>query len=149
MPADSPDLASSLVSEAWMVHRRGDEAGPGDNDWGQEVFARAYGPNSPDLALILSNRGEYLVALGRLDEAVAAFRGALTRWEAQLGPENPLLAHPLTGLGLAHLTAGRSTEALPPLERALRLREAHEPDPTLVTETRFALARALWDAGTD
>ncbi len=150
LPADSPDLASSLVSEAWMVHRQGDDKQAlAINDRAQDVFTRAYGPNSSDLALILSNRGEYLVALGRLDEAAGAFRGALARWEAQLGSENPLLGHPLTGLGMAHLTAGRATEAIPPLERALRLRDAHEPDPALVAETQFALARALWDAGTD
>jgi hypothetical protein len=54
----------------------------------------------------------------RHDEAIAAFRGALGRWEPQPGAEHPFLAHPLTGLGLAHLAAGRPADALPPLERA-------------------------------
>jgi Tfp pilus assembly protein PilF len=119
------------------------------NDRAQEIFTRACGAGSPSIALILSNRGEYLVALGRHDEAIAAFRGALGRWEPQLGVEHPFLAHPLTGLGLAHLAAGRPADALPPLERALRLREAREPDANMVAETRFALAKALWSAGTD
>ena len=150
LPADSPDLASSLVTEAWLVHRSGDDvAALATNDRAQAIFTRAYGAGSPSIALILSNRGEYLVALGRHDEAIAAFRGALERWEPQLGPEHPFLAHPLTGLGLAHLAADRPAEALPPLERALRLREAREPDPNMVAETRFALARALWSAGSD
>jgi tetratricopeptide (TPR) repeat protein len=150
LPADSPDLASSLVTEAWLIHRQGDDAAAlATNDRAQEIFTRAYGAGSPAIALILSNRGEYLVALGRHDEAIAAFRGALGRWEPQLGAEHPFLAHPLTGLGLAHLAAGRPGDALPPLERALRLREAREPDANMVAETRFALARALWSAGTD
>jgi len=150
LPADSPDLASSLVTEAWLVHRQGDDAAAlATNDRAQQIFTRAYGARSPSIALILSNRGEYLVALGRHDEAIAAFRGALDRWEPQLGPEHPFLAHPLTGLGLAHLAAGRPGDALAPLERALQLREAREPDPNMVAETRFALAKALASAGTD
>jgi len=151
LPPDSPDLAAALASEAWFIHRRGgdDAAALATSDRAQQIFMKAYGASNPSFALILSNRGEYLVALGRYDEAIAAFRGALDRWEPQLGAEHSLLAHPLTGLGLAQLAAGRPAEALPPLVRALRLREAGEPDQNLVAETRFALARALWSTGTD
>jgi eukaryotic-like serine/threonine-protein kinase len=150
LPPDSPDMAASLTWEAWLLHRRGDDrAALAINDRGQDMVARAYGAGSPSIAVILNNRGEYLVALARLDEAIAAYRGALARFEPQLGPEHHFLGHPLTGLGLAHLAADRPAEALPPLERALRLREAHEPDPILVADTRFALGRALWSAGAD
>jgi hypothetical protein len=44
---------------------------------------------------------------------------------------------------------GRASEAIAPLERALRMRKANEPDPSLVADTRFALARALWDSDSD
>jgi tetratricopeptide (TPR) repeat protein len=149
LPADSPDLATSLVGQALLMHRRGDDAGAlATNDRAHAIFTRAYGAGSPSIALLLSNRGEYLVGLGRLDDAIVAFRDALDRWEPQVGPEHPFLAYPLNGLGLAHLAAGRPAEALPPLERALHLREAHESDPNMVADTRFALARALSSAGT-
>jgi tetratricopeptide (TPR) repeat protein len=154
--SDCRDLLSAAVAVAALgrpdtvvVAARGDRAALATDDRAQEIFTRAYGAGSPSIALILSNRGEYLVALGRHDEAIAAFRRALGRWEPQLGAEHPFLAHPLTGLGLAHLAAGRPADALPPLERALRLREAREPDANMVAETRFALAKALWSAGTD
>ncbi len=36
-----------------------------------------------------------------------------------------------------------------PLERAFKIREAQETDPSRRAETRFALARALWESGRD
>ena len=112
-------------------------------------MVRAYGPASGEAAYTLSNRGEYLVALGRPGEALEPIRRGLAAWEAQSGPRSPLLGYPLTALGRALLALARPSDALPPLERALRLREAGEQDPFLVAETRFALARALWDAERD
>jgi hypothetical protein len=63
-----------------------------------------------------------------------------------LGPRHPFLAYPLTGIGVAHWKSGQADRALAPLERALAIREASEPDLAQRAETRFALARALWDA---
>jgi hypothetical protein len=53
----------------------------------------------------------------------------------------------LTGLGRTLLALGRPTEAVPILEEALVSRKGADPD--LLAETRFALGRALWDAGQD
>ncbi len=36
-----------------------------------------------------------------------------------------------------------------PLERAFKIREAQETDPSRRAETRFALARALWESSRD
>jgi uncharacterized iron-regulated protein len=47
------------------------------------------------------------------------------------------------------LKLGRATEALAPLERALALGEAHAVAPVELAETRFVLARALWDSRQD
>jgi hypothetical protein len=99
------------------------------------------------VAMSQSNHGEYLISLGRPAEAEPLIREALSHWEAQVGADHPFLAYPLTGLGRALVALGRPAEARPPLERALRLRDGHEPDPTLVAETRFALAQALWATG--
>jgi hypothetical protein len=41
----------------------------------------------------------------------------------------------------------KPAKAIPLLERALEIRRAANADPTLIAETRFALARALWDGG--
>jgi hypothetical protein len=71
----------------------------------------------------------------------------LTRWEPHIGHDNPFLAYPLTGMGRALVALGRPKEAIPPLERALALRDPKESDPTDVAETQFGLAQALRDAG--
>ena len=53
---------------------------------------------------------------------------------------------PLTGLGLDLLALGKPREAVPLLERAIELR-AKNPVVFEVSESRFALARALWEMG--
>ncbi len=108
---------------------------------------RGYGDSTPASAQSLSDRGDTLSLLGRHAEARAAFQAALGRWQEQLGPDHRQLAHPLLGLGQAQLAMGRARAAVATLERALRIREREEPDPVLVAETRFALARALWETG--
>jgi hypothetical protein len=150
LPADSPDLATSLNTEAnelALVDRNAEALRL--NERAYDIFVRAYGPASLAAAFTLSNRGEYLIALGRPEEALAPLRRALVGWEAHVGSNHAYLGYPLTALGRALIALGRAREALPPLERALPLREAGEPDAPLVAETRFALARALSDADAD
>lgn len=104
---------------------------------------------SPQLAMQMMNRGEVLEALGRHAESEAHHEDALRRWESFLPRDHPWLAYPLTGLGNALRSQGRTREAMPVLERALRIRERGEHSPQPLAETRFALARALWDASGD
>jgi tetratricopeptide (TPR) repeat protein len=145
---NDPDIAHSLNTEAEELHRTGNNAAAVEvAHEAHRLYAEAYGPSSAYVATSESNTGEYLVALGRPAEALPLLRDALSHWEAQIGGDNPLLAYPLTGLGRALLALGRQVEARAPLERALRLREAHDLDPALLAETRFALAQTLWPAG--
>ena len=90
-----------------------------------------------------------LLDAGRPGEALGYFERALALRERALGPRHPDLAGPLTGRGEALVKLGRPAEALAPLERALSLRESHEGAVQELAETRFALARALWDAHQD
>jgi tetratricopeptide (TPR) repeat protein/predicted Ser/Thr protein kinase len=97
---------------------------------------------------LLSNTGETLLALDRLERAQADFAQALEILETKLGPQHADLAFPLKGLGLTDLRAGRPRDALPPLERALALTEgAPGADPQELAEIRWALARALRAVG--
>jgi eukaryotic-like serine/threonine-protein kinase len=146
LPPDHPDVAEGLSNEAEYLARLGKtEEALRVNGSARDIFVRAYGPTSTEAAYSLNNRGEYLITLGRPVEAVQCLKQSLTSWEGQVGPTHPFLGYPLTALGRAFLALGRPQEALEPLERSLRLREADEPDVLLVAETRFALARALWD----
>ncbi|MFY0562532.1 tetratricopeptide repeat protein [Archangium lansingense] len=114
-----------------------------------EAAERARGPEHPDVAAPSSTLGLVLVDAGRPTEALRHFERALALREQALGAQHPELAVPLTGRGEALLKLGRATEALAPLERALALRETHAVAPVELAETRFALARALWDSRQD
>jgi len=105
--AIDPDHAPAQSSLGWiaMMH---------DNDLAQAArhFERSLqlDPANPDL---LGNATALLLALGRVDEAIAAHKRATAR-----DPVNPL-SH--SSLGLAYLSAGRWDDAIAPLETALRL----------------------------
>ncbi len=107
------------------------------------------GAGHPVLATQLNNRGETLAALGRQREARYSFERARVIWERELGLEDRNLAYALTGIGLSYLAENDPGSALAPLERAYKIREAREVDPSRLAETRFGLARSLWEANRD
>jgi tetratricopeptide (TPR) repeat protein len=92
------------------------------------------------LADVLRRQGEHAAAL-------AADRRALAEIE-ETGSDFVLDAA-LTGEGLDLLALGRAADAVAPLERALSLRERASVKAPELTETRFALARALAAGGGD
>ncbi|HSZ84216.1 MAG TPA: serine/threonine-protein kinase [Polyangia bacterium] len=148
LPANHPDIALSLNTEAEVLVALGRlKEALEINARAHEMLLQAYGPAATEVSMVLGNRGEYLTALGRPAEALAPFREALAGWEQQLGPDHPFVAYPLTGIGNAELALGRPKEAIAPLERALHVRESGASnEPRALADTRFALARALWDA---
>jgi tRNA A-37 threonylcarbamoyl transferase component Bud32/tetratricopeptide (TPR) repeat protein len=106
-------------------------------------FERVLGKEHPRVALVSSNEGEVLNLLGRYVEAEAACRRAV-RLFRQSGASPDTLGWALTGLGRALLGQKRNDDAIAPLEEGLNVRlETHAPSAQL-SETRFALARALW-----
>ncbi|HEY4119866.1 MAG TPA: serine/threonine-protein kinase [Byssovorax sp.] len=124
-------------------------------DRAKAAFARAlavrkelFGPTGPKVAMEIENLGQAALAERDFAGARDLYARGLAIDEAGLKPDHPDLAYALVGLGLADLGLGKAGDAAPILERALRLREGHAP-PRLLAEARFALARALVDAGGD
>jgi Tfp pilus assembly protein PilF len=113
------------------------------------LIENGLGASHPVLATQLNNRGEFLGALGRQREARHAFEQARVIWERELGLEDRNLAYALTGIGVSYLAENDPGSALAPLERAFKIREAYEVDQSRRAETRFALARSLWEANRD
>ena len=70
-------------------------------------------------------------------------------FERETDPDGLYVTYPLSTLGLAHVALGRFEDAVPPLERAARIRDAKESVPAKRAEAHFALARALAGAGRD
>jgi tetratricopeptide (TPR) repeat protein len=111
-----------------------------------QIMRQGLGSGHPDLAEHFLNRGEVLTSLARYEDARQSFESARAIWERELGPDNIHLAYALTGIGLNYLSQGKSTNALVPLERAFKIRDSREAEPSRRAETSFALARALWDS---
>jgi tetratricopeptide (TPR) repeat protein len=113
------------------------------------IWEKAFGKEHPSLAVALAGIGEALLKDGNAKAALANYQRAVTLLEKTGGPNYPDLAEGLTGIGLAELVLKTPKQALTPLERALKLRVDNPGDPLDLARTRFALARALRDAGGD
>ncbi|HTA17728.1 MAG TPA: serine/threonine-protein kinase [Polyangia bacterium] len=143
---DDPDAARSLYNIAEAERRLGqNEEALAAGRRAQGIMIRMYGPESTEVTLEWSNEGETLLALGRAREALSSFQRSMVHIPEDAGD---IASYPLTGIGRAWIELGQPKLAVAPLERALRLRESVHV-PVEAAETRFALARALWDSGED
>jgi serine/threonine protein kinase len=114
-----------------------------------DVTEAGLGPSHPRTAIVLFNYGEILNRLRRFVDARQASQRALEILEGSGSRDGVLLSYPLTVLGLGYLDDGMPQEALPLLERAVRIREATDTESALRGEVHFALARALRASGGD
>ncbi len=113
------------------------------------ILSNGLGTAHPEYAIQLSNRGEILNALGRFGEARTSFNSAKFILEREAADDDRNLAYALTGLGTTFLATGNPQAAVEPLERALRIREKTEPEVVKRSETKLALAKALWQSRKD
>jgi tetratricopeptide (TPR) repeat protein len=111
------------------------------------VLTAALGPDHPKLGFHLLNVAEFRNAHGDFAQARPFGERSLAILEREVDPDHPLLAHSLTAIGRSWVGEGQPATAIPILERALRIRESRDPDPGLLGETRFLLARALDETG--
>ncbi|WAS91235.1 serine/threonine-protein kinase [Nannocystis punicea] len=113
------------------------------------IYERKLGPHHPSTVSSVSGLGLVLHNGGAHEDALKMFARALASQEQVLGDGHPSVAHTLIGRGDTLIDLGRAREAVPELERALAIREANQVQPEELAEARFALARALWQAGID
>ncbi|MCA9707239.1 MAG: tetratricopeptide repeat protein, partial [Myxococcales bacterium] len=108
-----------------------------------EIWEAVLGDPHPDLAVSVLNVGYTLSAAGRTGDALEQFLRALRMFEATVGAEHPYIVYASNAVAAALVELGRHDEARPYLERVLAM-EGVAVDPTLLAETRFTLAHALW-----
>jgi tetratricopeptide (TPR) repeat protein len=144
---DHPDVANSLMILASVLV---EEGRPAESlsvaDRALTLMTENGDPDSDHLAVLHHERGNALIELGRSIEAEAVFAAELRVVQSDHEIPQRLIAMPLEGVGEARLAQGRPGAAVPVLEDVLRIREAGEPLKVCVAETRFNLARALWDS---
>jgi serine/threonine protein kinase/tetratricopeptide (TPR) repeat protein len=114
-----------------------------------DVMIKNGDPDSDRLANTQSSKGFALIDLGRAAEAESSFWITLRILKQDSGPSERAMAFPLQGLGEARVLQGDNDSAIAFLEKALIIQETREPIQFNVAETRYWLARALWDSGRD
>ena len=150
LPANDPDIARTYNSIALTdIALKDGRAALAAAEQALAIFRADYGSASPLLWMPLDTRGEAFEFLGRYEEAESDLRPALERVEGLLGSNHIWTAIVLQDLGKTLLDEKRLRQAIPILERALRIREQSEPSLENVAETRFTLGRALWMAEAD
>ena len=145
---DHPDVAISLVGLASILT---EEGRPADAlpavERALEILMKNGDPDSDLFARAQDAKGIALIALDRAIDAEPAFRTELRIYRTYFGSHDRLASFPLQGIGESRLLQGHPDAAIPFLEDVLRFREVGEPYAYLLAETRFSLARALWDSG--
>jgi eukaryotic-like serine/threonine-protein kinase len=110
------------------------------------IWEKTQPPDHPYIAMALGNLGGVQLLLGEYQGAKLAFQRALAITENSLGKDHPDVAFALNGLGEALHALGDHRAAIDHLTRAVSIRSAEGVAPNLLAHSRFALAKALWDA---
>jgi tetratricopeptide (TPR) repeat protein len=113
------------------------------------IREKRLGMNDRTLVPYLRYISGALVEQRRHEEALPHIRRAAEIMLLQPDDSRRHWTATLNDLGATYLEAGRPLEALAPLERAWAGWERAEPRPGQRTQTRFLLARALWESGKD
>jgi tetratricopeptide (TPR) repeat protein len=141
---DHPDVALSLANLADVLGTlgRGPEALT-TADRALAIEEHWYGGNSAAVAYALVNKGELLIKQSRLDEAEQVMARALHIMTTELPVDSAAPSYALAGLGNVALGRGDVAAAIDLLDRALKMREAHDSTQFEIAQSRFALACAL------
>ena len=108
----------------------------------------AEGPEHADVALTLRGLSIPLRRLKRCGEALDPLHRSIRIYEKEMPASAVSLCSALTMLGACLVDVSRPAEAREALERSYQLLStAPSPPPDAFAETRFHLARALWDSG--
>lgn len=105
-----------------------------------------YPADHPEIGRSVELLAQVLMEAGRPAEAIPVFERALSIYAHGIGADHPYASTPEQGIGHCLLRLGRAHEAVPHLRRALGIR-TREGSPVLVAESRFGLAKALWESG--
>jgi eukaryotic-like serine/threonine-protein kinase len=147
---DDPDVAISIGNAATFLEESGDTAGAAEyGARALRIMEATLGLDHPSSAVVLTNQAEFLNRLGRYEEAEPPARRALEVFERETDPEGVYVTYPLMSIGLSHVGRAQFQDAVAPLERAVRIREAKENAPAKLADVHWALARALAGAGGD
>lgn len=108
------------------------------------VMQRAVGEHHPYFHTVQGTLALVYLEGGRIDEAESLLRIALPGLIATYGPDRPDHAEMYAAQGTLHVLRGQVARGIGELHRAVTL-AVRSGLPDVRMQTRFALARALWD----
>jgi tetratricopeptide (TPR) repeat protein/predicted Ser/Thr protein kinase len=143
---DHPHVAASLYHLGNLAEWTGRHAeARALHERALAIRERAFGPEHPLFGASARALGSVARAEGRYDEARVHFQRSLAIHEKTMGPGVDV-ATLLTGLGDLSWQQGEFAESRDYYERALVIVEKMEsPDHRFLNETRFLVARVLWE----
>jgi tetratricopeptide (TPR) repeat protein len=143
---DHPSVTGCLTNLALVAEAEGDyELAHETFERARASFERALGPEHPEMAKVHQNLGVVAYKAGKYEEAHDYHSRAVALYaKTALSADHPEVKEALVYLAMSLLELERPAEAIEHLERALPM--THLDGPTDLARTRFALARALWDA---
>jgi eukaryotic-like serine/threonine-protein kinase len=129
----------------------------GHHDDGYDTFARAlaiykkaYGTElHTDVVTTLNAMATIRKRQQRYNDALALLEQSRAIVEKVQTPDGQLHADTLTRIGTIQILRDKPADAIPVLEKALEMRMAAKAAPSLMSWTRFELAKALWNARRD
>jgi tetratricopeptide (TPR) repeat protein len=147
---EHPHIAASLQSlgNDYFQQGRYDTAGR-YYERALAMLERLLGPENSNIANTLLSIGNLLLRRQQFAKARAVAERAQSLIEKSRGLRHPSLGEALTVIGRAYVGLGAPAAAIHPLERALSLRDTTQSFSLDLAETKFALARALWDSRRD
>jgi tetratricopeptide (TPR) repeat protein len=113
------------------------------------IREKKLGADHTDVAASLVNLANVNRGLREYEKALVGLQRALAIYERAFGARHPLVATALFNIGWNHEGLGAHAVAVEAHERALDIRENGEVPPADLAESRFSLARALWENGTE
>jgi tetratricopeptide (TPR) repeat protein len=108
----------------------------------RDILIEVGGPDDPSLPVTYNNMAIAYLDLQRWQEAIDVAKESQRILEQQ-GPDTPALVGPLTSQAKALRGEGKPKDALPILERAVRIADAGKTRAEAAATARITLARAL------
>jgi eukaryotic-like serine/threonine-protein kinase len=112
-----------------------------------ELRERFLGAEHFNTSLIRMDIANTHLEMGQPARALAVFEQVRALFEKTADLDSPVGALLMAGKGEALRKLGRASEAMPLLERALKIVANHKGRPEYQATVQSALARALWNAG--
>ncbi len=111
-----------------------------------KILEKAVGPEHPSISAILVGLAELDRDAGDITSAHARHTRALAIIEKTFGPDHPSTEQVLVALAEDALTMGRPADAVALAGRAVTSGTRRGADAASVADSRFTLAKALWEA---